>query len=190
MVYILQWYSMLKLNVELNHLNISQFHIHSLFAHNLILIWARPGLWGGLWSAGRPGADVHFTPLQLLLTFYGGWGTLVLTKLCYLTIFSADINPSLSASARILTRPRFSQNISWASEGSQWSLGWSMDLCDNIINVGMTSKIRQRRIYTKFTNIYWCSLCKIIAQLDTLSHTNSDIMIKQFPPSWVEIFSS
>ena len=63
--------------------------------------------------SGRPGAHVHFTPLQLLLTFYGGWGTLVLTKLCYLTIFSADINPSLSASAQILTRPRFSQNISW-----------------------------------------------------------------------------
>ena len=29
-----------------------------------------------------------------------------------------------------------------------------IDVCDNIINVGMTSKIRQRRIYTKFTNIY------------------------------------
>lgn len=96
--------------------------MHSLFPHNLILIWAGPGLWGGLWSAGRPGADVHFTPLQLLLTFYGGWGTLVLTKLCYLTIFSADINPSLSASARILTRPRFSQNICWPRSESSGHL--------------------------------------------------------------------
>ena len=153
--------------------------MHSLFPHNLILIWpAGQGrvceVVSGL--SPLPGAHVHFTPLQLLLTFYGGWGTLVLTKLCYLTIFSADINPSLSASAQILTRPRFSQNISWARP-SQWSLVWSMDVCDNIINVGMTSKIRQRWIYTKFTNIYWCSLCKIIAQLDTLSHTNSDIMI-------------
>ena len=139
--------------------------------------------------SGRPGAHVHFTPLQLLLTFYGGWGTLVLTKLCYLTIFSADINPSLSASAQILTRPRFSQNISWPRAVPVVTC-WSMDVCDIIINVGMTSKIRQRRIYTKFTNIYWCSLCKIIAQLDTVSHSNSDIMIKQSPTLWWAIFST
>ena len=133
--------------------------------------------------------QVHFTPLQLLLTFFGGR-----------TVNKARLSPNLGRVTSVTTEEHDTGcwpvvcNPDSGFAPQNISPRWWGSLLTSDRWIRERSEIRDRggddkrdcccpgtRRAQFSTNIYWCSLCKIMVQLDTLLVTYFAILTSSCP---------